>query len=394
VSFLGNTVGNSEGHKPIRPFVEGYMAGHIYQRGSTWSFIIDLPKQPVTDKRRQKQVGGFATEVEAAEAMLLAQADLVRGTYVEPTRRTFATFLDEEWLPAKRLSVTENSWCSYRDTVERYLVPTLGKRRLTQLGPQEFQRAYAELLDHGGKGGRSLSPSTVRYVHTVARMALRDAVTWGLLAANPVDRAKPPALPRKTAAEMRWSRDHLETFLAHTHGTRLHPLWHLLAWTGARRGEALGLHWSDVDLVDGSLVIRRSLSTTGGRAAEPRAPKTGSSERSVSLDPTTVAEERLLMETDYEPTEYVFTRLGGRPLSPPSVSSAFGKARPLELPKLPLHGLRHTHATLLLEDGVNPKVVQERLGHSDVAITLRTYSHKTPILHREAVERLAVHRRR
>jgi integrase len=197
-----------------------------------------------------------------------------------------------------------------------------------------------------------------------------------------------------------WSADQLGAFLATTHDDRLGPLWHTLAMTGMRRGEALGLRWTDIDLEAGRLSIQRSLVPAAGEVIVSE-PKTAKGRRSIALDPGTVdglreqaqrqLDDQVAAGEAYSATdEYVFTDELGGPLDPDRVSKYFNTAvRKALLPRIRLHDLRHTHATLALQAGVHPKVVQERLGHSTIAITLDIYSHVIPAMQKEAAVLIA-----
>ncbi len=193
----------------------------------------------------------------------------------------------------------------------------------------------------------------------------------------------------------------LRRFLAASRAAddRLHALWVLLATTGMRRGEAVGLRWSDVDLDSRRVRIVQTITSTGG-VAQVGEPKTSRGRRSIALDAGTVAvlrehrrrmlEERLLVGADFDDRGLVFHRPDGSCLRPEGVSNAFlSRVRRYGLPRFTLHGLRHTWATLALERGIHPRVVQERLGHSTIAITLGIYSHVAPTLHDEAAELVA-----
>lgn len=182
-------------------------------------------------------------------------------------------------------------------------------------------------------------------------------------------------------------------------GDRLHGLWVLLATTGMRRGEALGLRWSDLDLDTGRARVVQTIIQIAG-AVSVGEPKTGRGRRSVSLDSATVAvlrehrhrmrQERLLVGADFNDVDLVFHQPDGSWLHPEAVSEAFlRRVRRYDLPRITLHGLRHTWATLALERGIHSRVVQERLGHSTIAITLGIYSHVSPILHDEAAQLVA-----
>jgi len=246
-----------------------------------------------------------------------------------------------------------------------------------------------------------LDRRTVNYVHTILHRAFKDAVRWGRLARNPADAADPPRAGQKSDGVHAWDATTLRRFLEASReaGDRLHGLWVLLATTGMRRGEALGLRWSDLDLDTGrARVVQTIIPITG--AVSVGEPKTGRGRRSVSLDSATVAvlrdhrhrmrQERLLVGADFNDLGLLFHQPDGSWLHPEAVSEAFlRRVRRYDLPRITLHGLRHTWATLALERGIHPKVVQERLGHSTIAITLGIYSHVSPTLHDEAAQLVA-----
>lgn len=230
------------------------------------------------------------------------------------------------------------------------------------------------------------------------RTALNAAVREGLLMSNPASRATAPK--RSSCLELHtWSGPLVRTFLESTAEDREHALWRLLTMTGMRRGEALGLKWPDVDLQSGRVSIQRSRVLAGGRVLE-HPPKTEQGRRSVQLDPVTVtalrtwkaqqAQERLVAGSAWVEAGWVFTQEDGQPLHPGVVTKRFADAvAGTDLPRIRLHDLRHTSATLALAAGEHPKVVQERLGHATITQTMDTYSHTTPALHEAAAARLA-----
>jgi integrase len=185
-----------------------------------------------------------------------------------------------------------------------------------------------------------------------------------------------------------WGADELVAFLRHADDDRLNALWQLFATTGMRRAEALGVRWGDVDLDAGRISIRQTLAYVGTRATFSE-PKTESSRRLVTLAPVTVetlrahrarqAQERLAIGPGYAPLDLVFAHVDGTPLNPATVSRAFdGLVKAAGLPKITLHGLRHTFATLALLDGIPSKIVAEVLGHSSTTVTEDLYQHVTP----------------
>ena len=227
---------------------------------------------------------------------------------------------------------------------------------------------------------------------------MRDAVRWQRLAVNPVDAADPPRGQGKPRDLPAWSAEQLAGFLASVREERLFALWRLLAMTGARRGEALGLRWEDLDIEGATITIRRALVPMGAEVLVSE-PKTRRGRRTIALDPLTIgalrahaarqADERGACE-DWSESGYIFTTIDGQPLDPHRVSRAFERhLREAALPRIPLHGLRHTYATLALSSGVNPRIVSGRLGHSTVALTLDIYSHVLPQADQEAADRIA-----
>ena len=180
-------------------------------------------------------------------------------------------------------------------------------------------------------------------------------------------------------------------FLRHVQTEKLFPLWMILATTGMRRGEALGLRWCDVDLERGEAAIRQTV-VSHNYKIDISEPKTARGRRVVALDEHTVSELRSYKERD-EPgleTDLLFHYKTGNPINPIDISKGFVElSRAAGLPRIRLHDLRHTHATLALQAGVHPKIVSERLGHSTISFTLDVYSHAIPHLQKEAAGQIA-----
>jgi integrase len=281
------------------------------------------------------------------------------------------------------------------------LLGGLASVKLQQLSGSQVSRLYATLAESGGRDGkRGLSPLTIHHVHSCLHKACQDAVRWGLISRNPLDAADPPRTKGDGTKEMRtWSAEQLGAFLSSVRNDRLHPLWHLIAMTGMRRGEAIGLRWSDVDLENARLAVRRALIPTN-REVVVSEPKTAKGRRVIALDPATVEvlksqalrqlEEQREWGEAWTDTGLVFTKENGEALDPETITRWFRIAvKKALLPTIRLHDLRHTHATLALQAGIHPKVVSERLGHATVSITLDTYSHAIPAMQEEAAALIA-----
>ena len=273
----------------------------------------------------------------------------------------------------------------------------LGHLKLQALKPLDVEEFYASLLRDGHRYGGGLAPKTVRNVHIALRRSLADAERFGLVTRNVAALVKPPVPERRELQT--WTTDEVRQFLFVTRDDRLAAAWRLLAATGMRRGEALGLHWAAVDTKVGRLQINRSLSMVDDKLVWD-APKTSRSRRSISIDDETLAvlkqhrkrqlEERVKAGELWDERDLVFCDELGRELHPNRFTRAFGQAaRRAGVSQIRLHDLRHTWATLALQAGVHPKVVSERLGHATTGITLDLYSHVQPELDAQAATAVA-----
>jgi integrase len=374
------------------------MKGSVFKRpgAQTWTIKYDLSRDPVTGRRRSKMQAGFRTEDDAQRALrkLLSQID--DGTHAEPSKQTLGEFLFNDWLPSlETRGLRPNTRASYTQVIRTQIVPRLGAVPLQKLTPLHLNTLYADLLREGRKGGkRGLSARSVRYAHTILRRALADAMKWGRLTRNVADVADPPeaSAARRDAQQARnfWSAEELSAFFARAKSHRLYAAFYLAGNTGMRRGEVLGLRWRDLDLdnPDGPRLSVVQTVVSPARKIEFSTPKTGHG-RVVSLDPVTVdvlrqqrarqAKERLALGKDYTDHDLVFCAVDGQPIQPNNLSHAFNRLlKTSKLRRVRLHDLRHTHASLALKANVHPKIVQTRLGHANIGITMDTYSHVTP----------------
>ncbi|RBY97512.1 hypothetical protein DQ237_00720 [Blastococcus sp. TF02-8] len=379
-----------------------------YQTKAGPRFLIKFTAQREDGSKRVVLKRGFTTRKEAARALRTEIRKAEVGEWVEPSKQRLDAYL-AEWIQGQRLSPSTLS--SYRKNIRLHIDPYLGEHmvaRLTGSAVDAWMRKLEESGRADGQGG--LSARTVRYVYTILRSALSDAVRQGRLAVNPTDRATPPSPSEARPPEMQaWTAAELNRFLAWAEADDrdLAMGWRLLAATGMRRGEALALRWRDVDLDAGRLAVRRSVGVVKVKSAGEQLvegpTKTGQS-RVVDLDAGTVAALRnyraargLLTLELVRDSALVLSGLDGSHRHPERFSRRFAgqlaRARKAlgedHLPAIRLHDLRHTHATLLLADGVPVKVVSERLGHASAMITLTVYQHVHPGMGREAAERFA-----
>lgn len=365
------------------------MAGTVERYGKGWRYRAQIGIDPGTGKRRWVTKGGFDTEKEATKAMhrVLVAAD--DGLVVKRTSLQLGDYLTD-WMKRAAPNLKPTTAGGYARAIVK-ISEKLGKVRLQDLAPIQIEEMYFDLVKEG------LSPKTVRNTHSVLRRALADAERLGLVLRNAAAAARPPSVPHHE--QQTWSAAELNTFLAGLHDHRLLASVVLLATTGLRRGEMLGLRWTDVDLDAGKLSVIQTITTVRGHPVVSPT-KTKKSRRRVTLDVATVgalrahkrlqAKERLAAGSAWHQTGLVFTQEDGSALHPELYSHWFARCvSKAPVPRIRLHDLRHTHATLALAAGIHPKVVSERLGHATVGITLDLYSHVTDSLDKEAAETIA-----
>jgi integrase len=306
----------------------------------------------------------------------------------------------EQWLGLCRTrGLRPATVASYRATLRLHVTADLLATPLDRVTPHAVNQMYSHLLCSGRKdrsGG--LSSRSVRYVHTLLRKAYADAVRLGHVDTNPIDLTDPPS-SKAARARVRtpWTSEELSAFLSAAGSDPLYPAYRLAACSGMRRGEILGLRWSDLDFEQRQLRVVQTI-VEAGHVLTVGEPKSDRSRRVIALDHETAAvlwKHRVLEKgrrsDDLDSIgALVFAHENGKPIHPACFSYAFTQrvkivgARPVCL-----HDLRHGHATLALQAGIHPKIVSERLGHSTVAITLDLYSHSIPSLQREAADAMA-----
>ena len=371
--------------------------GSIRKRGDRYQARYSYSNEAGS---RRSRSATFPTKTAAREWLNARLAEVGAGRVADAGAVTVGEYL-EDWLGSlgmQQLEAATVAW--YRSAVHRHIIPELGGVKLSKLSPMMIEAFLAEKAGNGrldGTGG--LGPASVRRLQVTLTKALSAAVRHGLLARNPTDFADKPKVPQKDVTETVWTPEQIMAFLEQTKRDRLAPLWQTACMTGLRRSELCGLQWPDIDLDAGVLSVKRARVQIDGGKPITKGPKSAASRRVVDFDTDTsdvlrtwkVAqlEKRLLAGTAWTPGEWVFTNEVGRPHNPEWVGKRFRKliAHP-DLPTITMRELRHSHATALLQAGVHPKVVQERLGHASIKVTMDIYSSVLPTMQREAVERL------
>jgi integrase len=364
--------------------------GSIHRRGDKWIAYW----RSDTAKGRKQHTKVFRTKKEAQEFLNDTLAAIRGGVFSEPSKVTFGEYLVERWLPTKQMGVRPSTFASYRGLVERHVIPALGHLQIQQLSPDRLDRFYADLV------GQGYATKTVRNIHVLVHRALTDAVRKNLVPRNVADAADPPKLNRADQEEMKtWTPEQLREFFAGIAEHRLATAYVLAATTGMRRGEVLGVRWKDLDFGARRLHVQQTILNVEYQIVVGR-PKTRRGERKVALDDQTIAllkqhqirqrGERRLVGAAYENNDLVFAREDGRPVHPDYFSQTFDRTvKRLGLPKIRLHDLRHTHATLGLAAGVPVKVISDRLGHATSSFTQDVYMHAIPAVEEEAAARIA-----
>ena len=381
------------------------MKGSTLRRGKTWTayWFVNDPD----GRRRQRSKGGFRTKAAAQEYLATVNVAIADGTYSESSdkRITVATFLRAVWLPAVRSGSTRSgeprrasTIASYEVAVEKWIIPHVGGERLLGLTPAHVERLVTNLSDHGGKKGHVLGGRSVQYAFTCLKMALEMGVRRGYVPRNVAALVERPGADKPEMAC--WTAEEAQTFLRATEEDRLYAAWVLFLARGPRRGELAGLRWSDVDLDAGRARLgMHTRISVGGKVVDSEA-KTRAGKRTVPLDAGLVAmlrahrrlqlEDRLAWGGAWTDTGYVFTREDGAPFHPEQISDRFDRlCAKAAVRRIRLHDLRHSAASLMLEDGTPVKVAQEMLGHSSPAITQGLYQHVLPGMAEAAGERLS-----
>jgi integrase len=384
-----------EEKKTMKPRRE-YGSGSVYQRkgDKRWVASIRLPSG-----QRLSRYGD--TEQEAKRNLKDAQRELERGTLVTARDQTIEAYLDY-WLEIRSPTIRRSTIVNYRSKIRKHVLPYIGRTRLQKLTGDMLQSLYSKLLNE------KLSPNTVGIVHIILKSAFKDAVLWGKLAVNPCDKVKPPKRVHEETDFL--DLEQALQLIEAAKGHRLECMITLVVVTGMRRGELFALHWDDIDFEKKMLSVRRSLSYTNvdgtGYKYTEELPKTEAGKRAIPLPDIALealkqhrarqAEQRLRAGPGWKNLNLVFCSGTGFYYSPSVHHKSFKAVlKAAGIPEtLRFHDLRHSAATILLAMGVNMKLIQQRMGHSDIAITLGLYSHVTDSMQDQLVKMLNEHFKR
>jgi len=363
----------------------GHGEGSIYQRSDgRWAASITL------EGRKRKTLYG-KTRKEVQEKLRVAQNEQKQRLLTLGPQQMLKQYL-EYWLEeVHRPTIRVGSYVGYRRVLDNHLIPILGHIQLQKLTPQDVQSLYTQKLKEG------LSSRTLRTTHAILHKALDDAVRWKFVAQNMCDLVSPPRLTKHEIQTL--TQEQARKLLEVARGHRLEALLTVAVATGMRRGELLGLRWQDIDVANKSLYIRRTVNQYPSFGYVENEPKTARSRRKIIL-PEFVLDAlerhrahqsviRLKAGSAWHERGLVFCNTLGDYQNTQYLGMLFrALLKEAGLPRIRFHDLRHSAATLLLSMGVHPKVVQELLGHSNISMTMDTYSHVLPSMQQEAMDKL------
>ena len=367
----------------------GANEGTIYQRKSDKRWVGVLHVGYAAGKRERKSYYA-ATRQEVASKLAAAIRDRQLGKRPVPERETLADFLNRWLEDVARRTVRPSTLRGYEVTLRLHIIPAIGHLKLARLSADDLDGLYSALLAKG------LSPKYVRLVHAIVHRALAHALKRGALAVNVASTVSAPSAPRREFRTL--SAEEAGRLLAEARSDRFYGLYVLALTCGLRQAELLGLRWSDLDLDGAVLHVRQQVYRLQGAWAFSE-PKTAAGRRTISLSGRAVEalrERRLaqnaerLRATTWADLDLIFANRQGRPTERANLQrqSFWPLLERAGLPRVRFHDLRHACASMLLAQNVIPKIVQEMLGHSSIAVTMDTYSHIMPFLQADAAEKM------
>lgn len=361
------------------------MKGTIRKEGSSWGYLVYVGTDE-NGKKKYKRKRGFKTKKECEAALAETITQIEKGTIIANDKMATKEYMDY-WLETyPKSNCSPSTYKRYKE-FKKDIVKYLGKYKLSKLNPMIIQKFYEDLITE-----RKLSNNTVIKIHRMFHLSLKHAQQWQLINTNPCDLVNPP---KATKDEMKyWQPDEISFYLDQIKGHKLYAPTLLAVHTGLRVGELCALKWNDVDFVNSTLTVNKTLQRIDSKLTL-KEPKTKNSNRIVTLLDTTInflqslKKEALQRKLKYGLNlDYILCWNDGRPIDPHYISQHFPKMlKEYDLPKIRFHDLRHTHATLLLKLGTNPKVISDRLGHSTVSFTLDTYSHVNTKMQKQEVSK-------
>ena len=348
----------------------GRNEGSIYQRSNgKWRAQVSI---------NGKRYGKTCTNKRAAQHWIRRmQNEIDQGFDIERSNITLEEYLFQ-WLENSKASIRESTAYQYQLEIKNHIIPHIGHIKLNDLQLFRVEKFYSD-LQKSGIGAR-----TIRLTHAVLHKALVKAAKYGLINQNPAHGA---SLPKYGFSEMNvFDSSQVTQFLIAAQGNRYESLCYLAIHTGMRQGELFGLKWTDLQWNSGNLHVQRQVKRVPGQGWKFESPKTKSGRRTIMLGESTIdvlrrqksilTKNKALAGDRWKDLNLIFPSLIGTPGDPSNLRKEFRKIlNKASLPEIRFHDLRHTAASLMLNNGVPPIVVSKRLGHANPSITLNTYGH-------------------
>ncbi|MEW4275530.1 site-specific integrase [Priestia megaterium] len=360
------------------------MKGSISKNNKTgnWDFVFNVGIDPLTGKRKQIRRRGFETKRHAMDAMTKMKAEILSNDFLDLTTMTYSTYMNE-WFEGRQNHLQKTTFEIHSIYYQNVIKPKLGHFKIQQMTPLHIQKFINELVNQN-----SYSEHTIHLIYRIISASLKKAKIIKLLKDNP---ASGITLPKIRKKEMNvWSLEQVNHFINESKKTkrltRCYIGFLIALLTGMRQGEIMGLRWKDIDMESQIIYIRQTLTQD---AEIKYGAKNDSSIRSIHISNKLISElkvyrkrvfaEKLLLGQEYNDFDLVICTQSGKPMIPRNFRKEFyNLTEKISLPKIRFHDLRHTHATILIQQNVNVKLISERLGHAEIGTTLDTYSHVLP----------------
>lgn len=384
------------------------MRGHVKRKGRNWYVVLELEPIEIDGKlkrntkwisvRKELGLNKPATKRQAEELLVKKLREVQEGTYIEPHEMTIKELLDQ-WLEVyAKANLRPTTYTKYKRHITNHIIPAIGSIEIAKIKPLHIEKLLVSKRTGGRLDGKEggLSSSTIMDLYKILSGVFQSAVKWELVQRNIMDAVAPPK-QEKSALKV-WNPEQVKWFLSYLRDHRLYPFYSIALSTGMRRGELLGLRWQDIDWDNQRLAISQTLVVVNGRLQLSKG-KTRGSHGVIALSDAEITIlrrqrrrqlEELIALGKRNDADLVFLSEEGTPLHPGNLLRHLQTtADIIGLPRITLHGLRHTCATLMLLAGVHPKVVAERLRHSRISTAMDLYSHVLPSMQREAADKLS-----
>jgi integrase len=377
------------------------LAGSIQKRNGNKYFLTISNGYDGSGKRiRYTRTIEANSPREAEKQLSLFLAEVEKNQFIDSSKLTFAEFINKWLVEYAEKNLAPKTLLSYKSELENRIIPALGAIKINKLKPIHLIQFYNQLSEDGirkdGKPG-GLSGKTQLYYHHIISSILKDAVQWQFIESNAAEKVKPPKVIKKKIGFY----DEIQTakLLSLLDGVDLKwkTIVYVALYTGMRKGEIMGLEWQDIDFEKGVIQIERTSQYVRGIGTITKEPKNETSKRSISAPQTLLQllktykafqiDQRMKIANLWKNSNRLFTTWDGAPMFPDAISNWFSDfIKANNLPQITFHGLRHTSASILIDQGLNIKAVSSRLGHADTSTTMNIYAHALKSADRQAAD--------